>query len=193
MIERPSENASNATPAPNRRNIVLMGYRCTGKTSVGGVLAQALERRFVDTDAMIQETLGSSIEEIVARNGWEGFRGMEHKLIEGFAQTDNLVIATGGGAVMDERNIENLKRNGWVVWLKGSVDALARRMREARDNGLQRPSLTGLDPVDEIGQVLRLREPLYRRAADLEVDTSDLGPEEVAGSILKALPNGLRR
>jgi shikimate kinase len=95
-----------------KRNVVLIGYRCSGKTSVGSMLAREWGRGFSDTDALIEKYAGCSVEEIVKRYGWERFRAMERRLIEAVSRQENLVIASGGGAVMDERNVKNLKRNG---------------------------------------------------------------------------------
>ena len=98
-------------------NIVLIGYRCSGKTVVGKILARDLGRDFLDTDEKIEENTGSSIETIISREGWNHFRDVEKRVIEEVSSRDHLVISTGGGVVVDRGNRENLKRNGWLVWL----------------------------------------------------------------------------
>jgi shikimate kinase len=170
-----------------KRNIVLIGYRCSGKTSVGKILAREWGRDFSDTDALIEKNAGCSVEEIVSRYGWDHFRATERRLIEDVTRKENLVIASGGGAVMDQRNVRNLKRNGLIVWLRGSAKVLHARMDEEQKAGKIRPSLTGADPREEIQDVLRLRDPAYGAAADIVVDTSGLSVEEVAYTIRKAL------
>jgi shikimate kinase len=171
-------------------NIVLIGYRCTGKTGVGKILACKLEKDFVDTDALIEDRAGCSIETMVSKTGWDHFRMIEKEMIECASMKGNLIIATGGGAVMDEENMKNLKRNGWIVWLKGNPDILKERMEKARKEGDIRPSLTGADVLEEIRHMLHLRMPLYEQAASHVVDTSALNMKEVAASIMEALPKG---
>ena len=169
-------------------NIVLIGYRCSGKTTVGKILATELKRDFLDTDLLIKNHAGCGIEIIISRDGWGRFRDMEKSVIKEVSDRDNLVIAAGGGVVTDKDNVENLKRNGFVVWLKGDIEVLKQRMNEDRISGNLRPSLTGVDPTDEIKRVLDKRNPFYRRVGNLEVDTSLLSARDVADSILLNLP-----
>ncbi len=173
-------------------NIVLIGYRCSGKTAVGKVLARELGRDFLDTDALVEENAGCSIETIISRKGWDHFREMEKRMVEEVARKDNLVIATGGGVVMDEENVKNLRKNGWIVWLDGKVEVLRERMDRDQGSGKIRPPLTGVDPVEEIKRVLGIRTPLYQRAGDFMVDTSLLSIRKVADSIMKTLPKRLQ-
>ena len=171
-------------------NIVLVGYRCSGKTVVGKTLARELGREFLDTDALIEENAGRSIEKMISTNGWDRFRETEKRLVEEVSRRNNLVIATGGGIVMDEENVKNLKQNGWVVWLKGEPDVLRERMAKEEGSGKVRPSLTGADPLEEIKEVLSVRRPFYERAGDLVVDTSNLSIGDAASLIIKNLPEG---
>ena len=173
-------------------NIVLVGYRCSGKTSVGKILAMKLGNNFLDTDVLIEVNDGRQIETIISEDGWDRFRDTEKRFIEEVSERDNLVIATGGGVVMDEDNVKTLKRSGFVVWLKGDTDVLKERMDKDQDSGKVRPSLTGEDPKDEIERVLDIRNPLYRMAADLTVDTSHLSVQEVADSIIKEATERIR-
>lgn len=169
-------------------NIVLIGYRCSGKTVVGKILASKLGKAFLDTDALIEERSGHSIETMISTKGWDQFRETEKRLVEEVSRRNNLVIATGGGIVMDEENVENLKQNGWVVWLKTKPEVLRKRMAKEQESGRVRPSLTGADPLEEIREVLNLRKPFYKRAGDLEVDTSNLSIRDAAALIIKNLP-----
>ncbi len=169
-------------------NIVLIGYRCSGKTVVGKILARELGREFLDTDELIEENAGRSIEAMISTKGWDRFRETEKRLVEEVSRRNNLVIATGGGIVMDEENVKNLKQNGWVVWLNGKPEVLKERMAKEQGSGRIRPSLTGADPLEEIKEVLSVREPFYGRVGDLVVDTSSLSISDAAALIIKNLP-----
>ena len=182
--------AQNLNGITDEMNVVLIGYRCSGKTAVGKTLARELERDFLDTDALIEEIAGCSIETLVFERGWEHFRDIEKKLVEEASKRDTLVIATGGGVVMDEDNVRNLKHNAWVVWLNGKPEVLRERMAGEHKSGRTRPSLTGAGSLEEITEVLTLREPLYHMAAEHMVDTSGLSVAEVTALIIRNLPQG---
>ena len=168
-------------------NIVLIGYRCSGKTEVGKILAKELNKDFFDTDKLVEDSAGCSIEEVISRDGWEYFRNIEKKIIEEVSMRDDLIIATGGGIVLEWDNVINLQRNGLIVWLYGNAEVLKERMNRDHGSGKIRPSLTGSDPLDEIREVLSIRKPLYERAADLIVDASSPSIQEVTNSIINAL------
>ncbi|MBF0496455.1 MAG: shikimate kinase [Deltaproteobacteria bacterium] len=169
-------------------NIVLIGYRCCGKSAVGKLLAEKLGRDFVDSDSVIQLRSGRPIPQIVAEEGWPAFRGYERQVISELARKDNLVIATGGGAVMDDRNVSQLKENGWVVWLQAGPKTIRNRMAADIVTGQVRPSLTGADPVAEIAAVLLERKSHYNNAGDIAIDTGSLAPQEVVDWIVDRLP-----
>jgi shikimate kinase len=164
-------------------NIVLIGYRCSGKTAVGGALAKGLGRRFVDTDMEIEEYARSSIDQLVARYGWDYFREIEEKVIKRACEKERLVIATGGGAIIRKANRTSLKRNGWVVWLKGNTEVLKGRMKKEASMGKLRPSLTGLDALGEIERVMESRQRFYEGMADLIVDTTERDVPQVVSII----------
>jgi len=174
-------------------NIVLIGFRCSGKTVVGKMVAREMGRDFVDTDELIEVDTGYSIEKIISTKGWPCFRRIEKKVIKKVAQKNNLVIATGGGVVMDKENLKNIKKNGWTVWLDANPEVLKQRMFKEKNGGIVRPSLTGDDPLEEIQQVLDVRRPLYKEAANIVIDSTVLYPLEVADSIIGALPKELQR
>jgi shikimate kinase len=173
-------------------NIVLIGYRCTGKTAVAKILARELGRIFLDTDRLVEEETGSSVQGLVSTKGWDHFREMEKLVIERVTKGDNLVIATGGGVVMDGENVAHLKRNSLIVWLKADAALIKERMEREERSGTVRPSLTGSDPIEEIDRVMSSRASLYGEAADLMVDTSTCSPREVADLVMKALPLGVK-
>jgi shikimate kinase len=162
-------------------NIVLMGYRGTGKSTVGRLLAARLGRELVSTDAEIIKGAQHSIPEIVAQKGWEYFRDLESDICREFAGRDQLVIDTGGGAILRAQNVEALKKNGTVFWLTASVETIVKRI--GGDN--QRPSLTGTKSfVDEIQDVLRERTPKYQAAADHTIATDNRSVNHLVETIL---------
>lgn len=168
-------------------NIVLIGYRCTGKSAVGKALARDLDRLLIDTDALIEEKAGAPISEIVEKKGWEGFRDIETKVVQEISEKDDLVIATGGGIVLREMNTRRLKANGLLIWLRARPGVILERMAQDLSMGKGRPPLTLKSPVEEIKEQLAFRDPLYKEAGDLVVDTDDLLIPEVAEAVLRAL------
>ena len=168
-------------------NIVLIGYRCCGKTSSGKRVAEKLDRMFVDTDELTIEKSGKSIDDIVSRYGWQHFRELEKDVIKEISSNDDLVIAAGGGVVTKKENIENLKKNGFFVWLYADVDIIKKRLEKDAVSDENRPSLTGDDPADEIMKVLEEREPVYSDVSDMAIDTSKLDIDEVADTIIERI------
>lgn len=173
-------------------NIVIIGYRCSGKTAVGKVLADKLGMGFADTDVLIEEDAGESIEAIIATKSWDYFRNLERDLVERISGKDNQVIATGGGVVVNRENVKALKRDGWVVWLDAEPNVLKERMDKEQKSGMIRPSLTGVDPLAEIEEIMNTRRPMYQKAGDFVVDTTRLSVPEAAALIMKNLPAQLR-
>ena len=162
-------------------NIVLIGYRGTGKSTVGRLLAARLGRELVSTDAEIVKRAQRTIPEIVAQQGWDYFRDLESDICRELAGRDHLVIDTGGGAILRAQNVEALKTDGTVFWLTASVGTIAKRI--GGDN--QRPSLTGAKSfVDEIKDVLRERAPKYQMAADHIIATDDRSINQLVETLL---------
>ena len=162
-------------------NIVLVGYRGTGKSTVGRLLAARLGRDFVSTDAEIVKRAQRTIPEIVAQEGWEYFRDLESGICRELAGRDQLVIDTGGGTILRVQNVEALKKNSTVVWLTASVETIAKRI----GGDSQRPSLTGTNSfVDEIQDVLRERTPKYQATADHSIATDDQSINQLVETLL---------
>ena len=162
-------------------NIVLMGYRGTGKSSVGRLLAARLGRELVSIDAEIVKRAQRSIPEIVAQEGWEYFRDLESDICRELASRDQLVIDAGGGAILRAQNVEALKKNSTVFWLTASVETIVKRI--GGDN--QRPSLTGTKSfVEEIQDVLRERTPKYQAVADHSIATDDRSINQLVETLL---------
>ena len=166
-------------------NIVLIGYRCTGKSSIGELLSRRLKWGFVDTDELIEREAGLNIEDIVAKKGWDEFRRIEKEVVKKVSCFDSFVIATGGGVVLDPENVSRLQKNGWIIWLNANPEIIKKRMLKDKKSGFSRPALTDKDPIDEIREVMDMRAPIYKRAADLVIDTNNFSQEEICDMILK--------
>jgi len=165
-------------------NIVLIGYRGTGKSEVGSRLAKKLGMTLVGMDAEIVRSAGMSIPEIVEKNGWPAFRDMESAEARKLAGMDNLVVDTGGGVIERPENIAVLRRNARIFWLKASVGTIVARI----EGDTQRPALTsGKTFTEEVAEILERRAPLYRSAAHHEIETDALNPEQVADKIIVIL------
>lgn len=173
-------------------NIVLIGYRCAGKTVVGKRLASRMERRFVDTDDLIESEKGQ-ISDIVKSHSWDYFRALEKRMIEKVSKEDNLVIALGGGAVLDPDNIVHLERNGLIIWLKADREVLRKRMDQDPRTIVSRPTLTGKGAIEELEEMIAYRDPFYDKASKIQLDTSALNAEAVVESILTVLQERMGR
>ncbi len=169
-------------------NVVLVGYRGTGKSSVAEVLGRSLGLDVVNLDSEIARKAGKSIPEIVEEGGWETFRNLEEDVCRTYAVMDDLLIDCGGGVVERENNFEVLRSAGPVVWLKASPETIVERIK----GDDQRPSLTGDKSfTEEAAEVLERRTPLYKRIAHLEVDTEERTVRETASEIVRLLKSGL--
>lgn len=167
--------------------IILIGYRCTGKTSVGKKIAEQLGIPFYDTDEFIQRHTNKTIREIVDKEGWDAFRAEERATIKKLSSLTEGVIAAGGGAIMDAENRKALKHNGMCIWLTADVRTIVARMRNDRASTAQRPPLSDGDVERETAQILKTREPVYQELADCIIDTAGKGIDAVVDEICSAL------
>ena len=167
--------------------ISLIGYRATGKTTLAELLARRLQWQWIDADAEIERLAGKTIAEIFAVDGEAAFRDLESRIIIDLCGRDRLVLAAGGGAAMREENRQAMRRCGKVVWLTARPETILKRMSGDASTPQRRPSLTDRDPLQEIVQLLALREPMYRQAADLIIDTENRDPGELTADILDRL------
>ncbi len=150
-------------------NLVLIGYRGTGKSTLSNSMGKRLGMPVHHMDAMLEERFGEKIAAYVEKNGWPSFRDAEQKLAEELSNKSGVIIDCGGGVVTREQNMQFLKRKGFVVWLQADPVTIARRIGGDQN----RPSLTGAkSTTDEIIEVLEERTPMYQSAADVEIDTA---------------------
>jgi len=166
-------------------NIVLIGYRGTGKTVVGRALSERLGRFFFDSDDYIEQKAGRTIKDMVAKEGWPFFRAREKEAIRQLSDIEDCVIAPGGGAVMDKDNVAFLGDKGWFVLLKADIDTMIQRIQGDEASLQQRPDLLGGDIYEETETVLKERIPVYEDVADIFVDTSHLTIDEVVEKIVQ--------
>jgi shikimate kinase len=159
-------------------NIVLIGFMGTGKTTVGKLLATELDFQFVDADALIESKAGKSITQIFQSEGEGYFRKLEASLAEELAAGDHQVIATGGGFVLNSKNILVFKPQGLIIALKASTQSIYERIRAEK----HRPLLAVSDPLTRIRQLLLEREPYYQKA-DWTIDTDGKIPADLVREI----------
>lgn len=171
-------------------NIYLIGYRCTGKTTLGRALAQRLERPFIDMDDALVAESGQTISELVAQHGWAEFRNREGILLKALSKRQGLVIGTGGGVILADANAALMRASGKVVWLRCRPDTIHRLMTADPRSSVMRPSLTGQTLRQEIETTLKAREPLYRKAMHLALDTDAFDIDRLCDQIIAGLKIG---
>lgn len=165
-------------------NVVLIGYRGSGKTAVGAALAARLGWPLFDTDTLIEHATHRTIRDIFATDGESAFRDLEAQAVIEATRGDPRVISTGGGAILRPENVERLKTGGRLVWLTAPIEVLWERIQaDARSTGL-RPNLTAQGGIAEVREILSRRTPLYEAAADLTLDTANRSPESLADAIV---------
>ena len=167
--------------------IILIGYRCTGKTTVGKSLAERLNLPFVDTDELVEKAAGKTIVEMVAAFGWEFFRQQEREAIRNLTARGKSVIATGGGTVMDQKNAALLKQAGLLIWLMADEQTIQRRMLADPYTAVRRPRFSLHELEVEIRNTLAVRSPAYHRLADFAINTSVMDTEECVAGIVAFL------
>lgn len=170
------------------RAVVMVGLMGAGKSAIGKRLAQALGLNFVDADKEIEEAAGCTIPEIFARFGEPAFRDGERRVIARLLEGPVCVLATGGGAFMDEATRAKIKDRGLSVWLRADLDTLVRRTAR-RSN---RPLLNAGDPREILGKLMAQRYPVYAEA-DVTVDSLEAPPEATTARVIHALRDHLAR
>ncbi len=162
------------------KNIVLVGFMGTGKTTVARIIAQKLGRDYVDIDALIEKKEAMKIADIFRVKGEPYFRQIEKGIIFEISSSNAKVIACGGGVMLNEENVHNLKKNGILICLEATPGIILKRTKEFS----QRPILNVDDPKAKIEELLKIRQPFYSKA-DYKVDTSELSAEEAADKVIQ--------
>lgn len=165
-------------------NLVLIGYRGTGKSTVARHLALALGWDWADADVEVELLAGKSIAAIFADDGEPRFRELESTVIADLVRRDSIVLAAGGGAILRPENRAALRSSGRVVWLTAQPETIVERLAADPDTAGRRPNLTTSGGEAEIRAVLESRTPLYAATADLTVETDHRTPTDVAQEIL---------
>ena len=165
-----------------KTNIALIGFMGTGKTAVGKVLAEKLNKEFVELDALIEQRAGKSIPEIFQQDGEIAFRELEIEVTKRVAKNKNQVIACGGGLVLNKINIDRLNRDSIIVYLTASPGVILKRVSNGDE---ERPLLKVTNQAQAIQESLRFRRPFYERAADIRINTSRMNIDSVAGEIIR--------
>ena len=169
-------------------NVVLIGFRGSGKSTVGQALSERLGREFIDCDAWIEKRTGLSIKEIFEKHGESHFRTLESQAIGELSALDGKVIATGGGAALKYQNMQVFKRNGGkIFFLEVGAETAFARIQGDESTRLRRPALTDKDPFTEVKEQIEFRRPYYLKGADATISTDGRAVEEIVKDLLDRL------
>ncbi len=173
-------------------NLFLIGYRCSGKTTIGQSIAEMIDWSFVDSDLRVIKNSGKQISDIIDTAGWDAFRRMERSALKQICKEDRQVVATGGGAVLDPANVRAMKTSGMIVWLEATAKTIQKRMLQDKNTENFRPALTGKGRMEEIEDLLLKRNPYYESASDFSIHTDDMPVNEITQRVIKKLNKRLK-
>lgn len=165
------------------KNLFLVGPMGAGKTTIGRQLAKTLHRDFYDSDREIESRTGATIALIFELEQESGFRQRERDIINELTQLQNIVLATGGGAILDKTNRQNLRQRGHVIYLSASVEQLYERTCHDKS----RPLLQTADPKQKLEDLLAIRDPLYRETAHTVIETNNNAIRQIVNEICQLL------
>lgn len=171
-------------PQQAGRDLILTGYRGSGKSCVGRLVSARLGWEFIDTDELVERAAGRAIADIFAAEGEPAFRALEDRAVAQAVAGAQRVISVGGGAVLSGRNRERLRAAGLCVWLSAPPEELHRRLRADPRSGSRRPALSDTPGLEEVRRVLAARRRLYAALADHVVETAGRSVEEVAQAVV---------
>ncbi|MFN0136147.1 MAG: shikimate kinase [Phycisphaerae bacterium] len=175
------------------QNVILIGYRGSGKSTIGRMLAERIGWAFVDTDERIARVAGCDVRTLFARDGEAAFRDREQQAVADACGGSQQVIAVGGGAVLREANRDAMRAAGMCVWLTASVAELRARLQADPQSAVARPALTSAGVLDEIASVLQQRTPLYQAVANMTIATDGRTAADVVDDLLGRLPASITR
>jgi shikimate kinase len=168
-------------------NLFLIGYRCSGKTTIGKSVAETIDWSFVDADYMLVEKCGKQIKDIVDTKGWQAFRHRESSMLKQICKKKRQVVATGGGVVLDENNVRTMHASGIIIGLGATAETIRKRMLQDINTANFRPALTAKGLVDEIKDMLSKRNPCYKSASDFFIHTDGLPVDEITQTIIQKI------
>jgi len=166
------------------KNIVLTGFMGTGKTEVGKELSRLLDMKLIDVDTEIEKSRKLTINDIFKKFGEPRFREIETEMIKNLSEKKNIIISTGGGAVLKQENMNALRKNGVIVCLTASPETILKRTSRNND----RPLLQVENPLKKIKELLNFRKPFYEKA-DIIINTNDKTPLQIAEEIIDEIGN----
>lgn len=167
--------------------IFLIGYRCTGKTTTGKLLAKLLDLPFIDTDQALESRFNTTIAQMVEENGWTYFREREKEVLLDTNILTPSVVATGGGIVLDPENREFIKKSGVCAWLQADESTLLYRIVADTNTPDSRPGLTNDSLAEETRKILESRIPLYESLAQITINTTAQSPKAAAELIKRSI------
>ena len=168
-------------------NLFLIGYRCTGKTTVGKSIAEIINWSFVDADSMLVEEYGKHIKDIVDTEGWEAFRRRERSMLKQICTKNGQVVATGGGVVLDADNVRTMQDSGIIIGLGATAETTRKRLLQDINTANFRPALTDKGLVEEIEDMLSKRNPCYKNASDFFIQTDGIPVAEITQTIMQKI------
>ncbi len=168
-----------------KSNIALIGFMGAGKSTAGKILARKLKMDYIELDALVEEKAGKSIADVFKCDGEPVFRSIESEAATEASLKERAVISCGGGIVLNPSNIDCLKKNAVIIYLEAEPEVILQRVKRSTEI---RPLLQSTNPARSIAELLEARRPLYEQAADITIDTSGLGLNEVVNKIIAKLP-----
>ncbi|MBY9004990.1 MAG: shikimate kinase [Candidatus Lokiarchaeota archaeon] len=170
-----------------KSSVALIGFMGTGKTTVGRLLVKKLEGeyQFIEMDQLIEEMAGKPIPEIFSQDGEEVFRDHEIKACQKVSTLKKVVISCGGGAVLNKKNVENLKKNSTIILLESTIETILERI--LKDGVQLRPVIDKEDPIKEVKKLFYLRNPQYKSVTDIIIDTENKDESVIVDEIIQKL------